>query len=143
MKSVAVVLAFAIVVGRPDRANAQLLTRASVSSTGAEGNDDSSGGRLSSDGRFVTFERPASQLVASDGNQRIYIFVHDLAPGVTTRASVSTSGGDANDESYWPAISGDGRFVAFESWASNLVAGDTRNEDVFVRDLTSDVTVMA
>ena len=63
------------------------------------------------------------------------IFVHDRSTGLTTRESVSSAGAQANSHSYAPSISADGRFVAFTSGASNLVAGDTNdNEDVFVRD---------
>ena len=57
------------------------------------------------------------------------------APGDTTRVSVDSSGGQANDRSYSPSVSGDGRFVAFTSGADNLVSGDTNaTDDIFVHD---------
>jgi Ca2+-binding RTX toxin-like protein len=72
--------------------------------------------------------------VAGDTNRRD-VFVRDRDGGVTERVSVGLGGTDAKHDSFWPAISADGRFVAFASQASNLVAGDTNNRlDVFVRD---------
>ena len=55
--------------------------------------------------------------------------------GKTTRVSVNSEGVQGNRRSWYPSISGNGRFVAFQSEANNLVAGDTNGEaDVFVRD---------
>ena len=64
------------------------------------------------------------------------IFVHDRQTGSTTRVSVDSAGGQGNDESlYDPALSADGRYVAFYSTASNLVLGDTNGAwDIFVHD---------
>jgi hypothetical protein len=67
------------------------------------------------------------------------VFVHDRQAGTTERVSVASDGTQANGGShvFSPAISADGRYVAFESWASNLVPGDTNErDDVFVRDLS-------
>ncbi len=61
--------------------------------------------------------------------------------GSTTRVSVNSSGNQANRTSDFPSISAGGRFVAFESWASNLVANDTnRSQDIFVRDRLTGTT---
>jgi hypothetical protein len=95
---------------------------------------------LSGDGRFVAFYSYAGSLVPGDTNLAADIFVHDLSTGSTTRASVDSAGNQGNGpSSYAPAISADGRFVAFHSEASNLTAGDTNaSDDIFVRDRDTD-----
>src|SRR5262249_2597907 len=91
--------------------------------------------------RYVVCELLASNLVSGDTNGRMDVFVHDRAAGTTTRVSVSSSEVQGTLESSRGQISGDGRFVAFDSDATNLVPGDTNNEtDVFVRDLTAGTT---
>lgn len=113
----------------------------SVTPAGAPGNGVSSTARLSADGRYVAFVSAASNLVAGDTNTNEDIFVRDRATNRTTRVSVASDGSQANSYSYDPAISGDGRFVAFRSAASNLVTGDTNAyEDIFVHDRVSRVT---
>jgi Tol biopolymer transport system component len=115
--------------------------RVSVATGGAEGNGDSLVPSISADGRFVAFESQASNLVAGDTNGAPDIFVRDRQSGTTERVSVATGGAEGSDGSYNPSISPDGRFVAFESDASNLVPGDTNNlPDVFVRDRQSGTT---
>ena len=117
--------------------------RVSVSSTGAQGNvyGLSSGAAISADGRYVAFTSRASNLVADDTNGNEDIFVHDLQTGETRRVSVSSDGTQANNASFAAAISADGRYVAFDSIASNLVAGDTNiRTDVFLHDLQSGET---
>src|SRR5262249_61613505 len=87
------------------------------------------------DGRFVAFCSAAGNLVPGDTNTNNDILVHDRSSGTTERVSVSTGGTQANSDSVNPSISADGRFVVFESAATNLVAGDTNGTwDVFVRD---------
>ncbi|WP_104108360.1 PD40 domain-containing protein [Nocardioides sp. 616] len=98
---------------------------------------------ISADGRFVAFESPESTLVPGDTHGPGDVFVRDLTTGVTTRVSVATGGAQANESSWKPAISSDGRFVTFESWASNLVPGDTYDQDVFVHDRSTGVTRLA
>ena len=67
---------------------------------------------------------------------RYDVFVHDLAADTTTLVSGPAGGGLANEASMEPSISGDRAFVAFSSYASNLVDGDTnQHKDVFVRRL--------
>ena len=98
---------------------------------------------ISGDGRFVAFESDASNLVPGDTNNKPDIFVRDLSTNTTTRVSVDSAGNQANDYSYSPSISGDGRFVAFQSEATNLVPGDTNNtSDIFVRDLSTNTTTL-
>jgi hypothetical protein len=83
----------------------------------------------------VTFISLAANLVAGDTNSRIDVFVHDLEQRTTERVSIASDGRQANGASYEPSISADGRFVTFESYATNLVAGDTNGSvDVFVHD---------
>ncbi len=110
-------------------------TRVSVASDGTEGDGASAYASVSADGRFVAFRSDASNLVAGDTNFAADIFVRDRQTGQTTRVSVASDGTEANLASYFASISADGRFVAFHSNASNLVAGDTNgNQDVFVHD---------
>jgi Tol biopolymer transport system component len=112
-------------------------TRVSVSSAGAEGNDDSAFPSISANGRFVAFASLASNLVPGDTNHRFDVFVRDLKRGKTTRVSVNSAGTEANDGSIWlPAISDNGRVVAFFSRSTNLVPNDHNGiADFFVRDL--------
>ncbi len=108
---------------------------ASVSSAGVQGNNDSAFQSLSGDGRFVAFHSTATNLVAGDTNNAMDVFVHNLQTGATERVSVSSGGAQALGFSFFPSVSGDGRFVAFLSEATNLVPGDTNGtRDVFVRD---------
>ena len=114
-------------------------TRVSVDSAGAQANDLSySVPSISSDGRLVAFDSAASNLVAGDTNGRYDIFVHDRTTGETMRVSVDSGGVQGDHDSTVPSISPDGRYVLFDSYASNLVAGDTNGvEDVFVHDRTT------
>jgi hypothetical protein len=83
----------------------------------------------------VAFYSEAANLVSGDTNGSADIFVHDRQTGATTRVSVDSAGNQGNSHSYYPAISADGRYVAFSSDASNLVLGDTNGiRDVFVHD---------
>jgi hypothetical protein len=110
-------------------------TRVSVDSSGNQGNGDSSWPAISADGRYVAFDSDASNLVPGDTNGESDVFVHDRQTGETSRVSLDSSGSQGNDYSSWPAISADGRYVAFQSSASNLVPGDTNGEfDVFAHD---------
>jgi len=115
--------------------------RVSVDSGGGEGNDVSGAPAISADGRFVAFESDARNLVPGRTNRASHVFVHDRTTGSTERVSVNSSGGQGNGDSFAADISADGRYVAFESYASNLVAGDTNEiEDGFVHDRTTGIT---
>ena len=110
-------------------------TRVSVGRGGRQGNGASASAAISADGRFVAFTSAASNLVGHDTNVTSDVFVHDRSTGRTRRVSVSSAGVEGNRDSEEPAISAHGRYVAFTSDASNLVAGDTnRIADVFVHD---------
>ncbi len=116
-------------------------TRVSVGPGGIQGNADSSEVAISADGRWVAFESWASNLVAGDSNGRQDIFVHDQQTGSTTRVSVGTGNIQGDDNSWVPAISADGRWVTFDSWATTLVVGDTNaTADIFVHDLYTGMT---
>ncbi len=109
--------------------------RASVATDGTQANFYSRLPSISADGRFVAFRGTASNLVAGDTNGWPDVFVRDRQSGTTELASLSTGGAQGNDSSLYSSISADGRFVAFDSTASNLVPGDTNaGDDVFVRD---------
>ena len=134
-------LAAALLVLPAASAGPGATTRVSVGPNTAQGNGRSFVPALSADGRYAAFYSDASNLVAGDTNGARDAFVRDLQTGETTRVSVSSSGGEANGDSFAPAISSDGRYVAFASSASNLVDGDTNDaNDVFVRDRQSNTT---
>jgi len=127
-------LAGAFAMALPGLLSAQT-TRVSVGLGGAEANGHSYSPAISVDGRWVAFDSDAGNLVPSDTNGRFDVFVRDQMMWTTSRVSVGPAGTQTNDDSRFPAISGDGRWVAFESGASNLVAGDTNGMyDVFVHD---------
>jgi len=110
-------------------------TRVSVDSAGYQGNFGSGNPSISADGRYVAFHSIASNLVPGDTNT-YDVFVHDRQTGQTTRVSVDSAGYQGNFGSGNPSISADGRYVAFDSDASNLVPGDTNGySDVFVHQL--------
>jgi hypothetical protein len=91
---------------------------------------------ISADGSKVAFQSSASNLVATDTNLNVDVFVRDLHAGTTTIASVSTAGVQATGQSFSPALASDGSAVSFSSDAPDLVAGDTAGHlDVFVRTL--------
>jgi Tol biopolymer transport system component len=116
-------------------------TRVSVASDGSDANSYSGSPAISADGRYIAFVSDASDLVPGDANRTSDVFVRGLASNTTTRISVASDGSDANSYSGSPAISADGRYIAFVSDASDLVPGDTNGvSDVFVRDLASDTT---
>jgi archaellum component FlaF (FlaF/FlaG flagellin family) len=114
----------------------------SVACDGTQGNGDSWPSSISADGRYVAFSSEASNLVPGDTNGRVDIFVHDRLMGQTTRVSVASDGTEGNSDSGGGTISADGRYVAFESAASNLVPGDTNEvADIFLHDrLTGQTT---
>lgn len=116
-------------------------TRVSLTNGGAQAVGASGVPAISGDGRYVAFDSVAANLVSSDTNAASDVFVRDRTGATTTRASVTTSGGQATGPSDTPTISLTGRWVAFESRATNLVPADTNATlDVFVRDRTANAT---
>jgi len=115
--------------------------RISVASDGTQGNSGSANSSISADGRYVVFDSTASNLVSGDTNNYPDIFVHDRVTGITSRISIAPDGTQGNGLSSHPSISADGRYVAFESYANNLVSGDTNNTgDIFVYDRITGIT---
>jgi Tol biopolymer transport system component len=99
---------------------------------------------ISADGRFVAFQSWEPDLVPGDANNSFDVFVRDRATGVLERVSVDSAGVEGNDWSLGPSISADGRFVAFQSFASNLVADDGNVDfDIFVHDRLTHATARA
>lgn len=117
-----------------DRQTSQT-TRASVASSGAQADGSSTSAAISADGRYVAFQSSATNLVAQDTNGASDVFVRDRQTGQTTRVSVASGGAEAHGASTDPAISADGRYVAFVSDAADLAAGDSGGfRDVFLHD---------
>jgi flagellin-like hook-associated protein FlgL len=114
-------------------------------STDSSGNQAAGGqslvNALSADGRYVAFFSSASNLVAGDSNGVQDAFIKDTLTGVTTRISTDSAGNQSNGGSTVTALSADGRYVAFSSSASNLVAGDSNGvQDAFIKDTLTGVT---
>jgi len=117
---------------------------ASAAPDGTAGNSDSRAPSLSLDGRSIAFESRATDLVGSDTLPFYDIFVRDLSTGAVQRASPAWNGGLANNHNHAPSLSGDGRFVAFITMASNVAPGDfNAQEDIAVRDLLAGTSVLA
>jgi Tol biopolymer transport system component len=99
---------------------------------------------ISADGRYVAFASAASRLVSGDTNNTEDVFLFDRVTRKTERVSLSSAGEQGGGDSYGPAVSADGRYVAFTSSAPNLTAGDDNSElDIFVRDRVARTTVLA
>ncbi len=120
----------------------ELTERVSISTSGSQANNSSSNPAISADSRYVVFDSLASNLVPNDTNSQRDVFVRDRQTGTTTRVSVSSAGVQGNGWSFSPAISGDGRYIAFASGASNLVTGDTNaRDDIFLHDRQTSETI--
>ncbi len=118
--------------------------RCSTDSTGAQADDMSMRSSITPDGRYVTFYSYATNLVADDTNGDSDVFLKDTQTGETLRCSTTTAGDQATGGSYNPWVSADGTFVAFESTAADLVAGDTNGyQDIFRKEFTPPPTVTA
>jgi Tol biopolymer transport system component len=115
--------------------------RVSVDSAGVQGDAISQIPSISADGRYVAFSSRASNLAPGGAGGIDRVYVHDRITGTTTMVSVDSSGNPGDKLSGWGAISGNGQVVAFDSSATNLVAGDTNGvDDIFVHDLTTGIT---
>ncbi|MCF7831793.1 MAG: peptidoglycan-binding protein [Candidatus Pacebacteria bacterium] len=107
----------------------------SVDSDGITGNNASEYPSISADGRYVVFHSSATNLVSNDTNGLHDVFLHDIETEETIRVSESFLGGDSDGSAYDPVISADGRYIVFESNATNLVPDDINGEpDVFLYD---------
>ena len=118
--------------------------RISVTSGGGQVNGDSDASVISADGRYIAYSSYASNLVALDTNNKSDIFLYDTVDATIIRISVKDDGTQADDHSFNPAISSDGRYIAYESQATNLITGDTNGvRDIFVYDRVSATTTRA
>ncbi len=118
---------------------ADTIERVSVADDGTQGTSQSYLGSISADGRYVAFMTSSSELVSGDTNGTYDIFVYDRQMDTIERVSVAADGTQGNALSMSPSISADGRYVAFESVASNLIPSDTNGQrDVFVYDRQAD-----
>jgi Tol biopolymer transport system component len=131
-------LASGSIVASSPQGELPTMVRVSESET-AEGNNESIYPSISADGRYVAFYSLANNLVDGDTNGAYDIFVRDLVSGTIELVSTGNAG-QGNNSSYAPSISADGKYVAFESSATNLVDGDTGYSDIFVRDLENGTT---
>ena len=115
---------------------------ASVDNAGNQASSQSgSPSAINANGRFISFNSDATNLVAGDTNGTSDVFVHDRTADITERVSVGSAGSQGNGLSSDPAISGNGRFVAFASNSNNLMLNDTNlRGDIFVHDRTTDIT---
>ena len=121
-----------------------LVSRAS-GAAGAKGSFGSSAAGISGDGRVVSFSSGASNFVPEDRDGFGDVYARDLQTDTTTLVSRASgvTGANSNGPSYGMSLSADGRFVAFQSLASNLSADDgDATSDVYVRDLQTNTTTL-
>jgi Tol biopolymer transport system component len=117
------------------------IVRVSTTSSGKQANDDNGQPVFSPDGKSVAFRSFASNL-AGGFNSQWHIYVKNLNTGAVTRVSTTSGGAAANGFSYNPTFSPDGKFIAFESDATNLVSGDNgQYRDIFVKNLTTGAVI--
>ncbi|MFK5969077.1 MAG: hypothetical protein QM487_03005 [Candidatus Marithrix sp.] len=112
------------------------ITEVSVDSNGNKANKSSRLPKISTNGRYVVFESDATNLVENDTNEQTDIFLHDLETGITSRVNVDNDGNQSKKGGSTPSISGDGRYVAFNS-GDNLDNGIPSNNrsKIFVHDM--------
>jgi Tol biopolymer transport system component len=118
----------------------------SVSTNGTSGNGNSRSSSITPDGRYVVFVSEANNLTADDTNGIPNVFVRDLQSNTTTLASVGAISANLSylvNSSESPEITPDGRYVAFDSTATNLVSGVLSSGEVYVRDLVGGTTIWA
>jgi uncharacterized repeat protein (TIGR01451 family) len=130
-------------VFRHDRATGQTIL-VSVSSAGQQGDASSHAPAISADGRFIVFHANSS-LDPADTNQSTDVYIRDAQAGTTMLVSIAFDGSAGNNTSFLQDISGDGRFVAFVSDATNLIPNDVVDNEpnVYVRDLVNGITELA
>jgi len=111
------------------------IERISESMGGGDANGDSRQAKISGNGQYVVFRSQANNLTVDDNNTHWDIFFHDRSSNITERISVASDGSEANNSSFSPALSDDGRYVVFRSNATNLVSDDSNQRfDIFVHD---------
>lgn len=112
----------------------------SATAAGEPGNGESQQPAISAAGRFLAFRSVASNLVPGDTNNKADVFLKDMQIGAVTRVSVNADGAEGNEDSEQPAISADGRYVAFHSLSNTLTADDTNGKmNVYLKDMQTGV----
>ncbi len=125
-----------------DSVSYTVVERISVSTSGTQANAPSSLSDINADGRYVVFASTASNLVDGDTNAVKDVFLRDRQALTTVRVSVTSGGGQVNGDSDAPVISADGRYIAYSSYATNLVTGDTNaKSDIFLYDTVDATTI--
>lgn len=114
----------------------------SIAADGTIGDSSSLSSSISSDGRYITFESYATNLINGDTNAKEDIFLKDTQTGAVTLISSSSSGTIGDGASVSPVISTDGRYVVFESYSSNLILGAGGISDVFLKDTQTGITTL-
>nr|MDT0658355.1 hypothetical protein [Micromonospora sp. DSM 115978] len=115
--------------------------RISIGSDGQQSNDQSFDIAISDDGRHVAFWSHATNLVPDDTNDAYDVFVRDRRHGTTRRVNVNRAGEQSAGGAARPTVSADGRYVAFQSYATDLVPNDTNDaSDIFVHELKTGIT---
>jgi Tol biopolymer transport system component len=123
------------------RVSTGAVTRMSVADLGIEADQDSLEPSISGDGNLVAFQSRTNVFDPTDHNSVFDVYLHDQSFGTTRRVTYTATGDDLDGDSIRPRISANGRYIAFDSRASNLIAGDsTFTTDVFIADLSSVVT---
>jgi hypothetical protein len=98
---------------------------------------------VNANGRYVAFASAADDVAINDTNGLSDVFVRDQRASTNILISIAPNGFSGNGPSFEPSITADGRYVAFSSYASNLVAGDSnKSQDVFLRDLQAGTTTL-
>ncbi|MEO0834643.1 MAG: hypothetical protein AAFY16_01380 [Cyanobacteria bacterium J06642_3] len=117
------------------------IKRISVANNGTQANGQSGSNSISDDGRFVTFESNATNLVAGDTNGQTDTFIYDSSNQTVELISLAPDGSLANGSSNSGSISGDGDYIAFASFADNLVPNDNNEQrDIFLYDRVNETT---
>jgi Tol biopolymer transport system component len=125
--------------------NAGTTERISVGPGGVEANDHSHAAgdapAIDGDGNIVVFYSDASNLVPGDDNNSSDIFVYDRTTQTLTRISIAFDGGETDGDSLNPAINASGRYIVYQSFATNVIAEDNNGRsDIFLYDRNTGVT---
>lgn len=133
-----ILIAMFISAHTPDVYAVGNITRVSVASSGAQADAISYSGQISANGRFAVFDSEAGNLAPGDSNGQGDVFIRDLEAQTTARVSQDVNGAQGDGGSGGPSVSADGRYVAFESGATNLVPGDLNGfSDIFIKDMVT------
>jgi Tol biopolymer transport system component len=120
----------------PQRAQAAVgnIMLVSANASGTEANNQNTMPSISADGRYVAFRSNATNLVAP-ATSNFQIFRKDLQTGEVKLVSCKADSTQGNNASSYPSMSADGRYVAFASYATNLLSVATSSQQVFRKDL--------